>query len=383
MPRVLAPSAFALLLLAFLLAASPAGAEGPVPIAAAATRLPAPSADQGFVLEGEVRMGGVAGGTFHVSAELVGAGTPDARWKFVERFAIGGGAQKLDGESWVSPGFVLLEGTERHTEGPTVKTYAWKRGPGGLEVTSTVGSASPTTASVPWEGPGVLGAAPCLLWFRLVAGTTETVATPYFEAEPEDGRTYREDATLAMAGEVEWEGRKALQGRGTRTDRALVAWLDPETKAPLGFDIVVGGRAIQFRTAGSPPDPDAPTIDFAAPATTPEAAALRAALAFATADMALVEETFDWPALHAASGETHVSTEEWKQAVLAKLEASLQKNPREMVEGALRMAVPELATADAGDGRVRVTFPAMFQSLQLVVGKSGEHWRLVEMPKAP
>jgi hypothetical protein len=114
-------------------------------------------------------------------------------------------------------------------------------------------------------------------------------------------------------------------------------------------------------------------------------AALRAALSFAAADLAILDDVVHWPSALAAMqasrpGGEEVTVEMFRTAMLANLEQSLTERPRGPIEVALKGSIDTLETTVREDGTTVVRFPPIFRSMELVVGEVDGTWYLVELP---
>jgi hypothetical protein len=185
------------------------------------------------------------------------------------------------------------------------------------------------------------------------------------------------------------KGTQAWSFRGTTRD-AFVAEvrranghrtrivLDPATRDPLAMEFVGQRMAFVPKGAGA-----APTVDLSKPATTPQVAAVRAAVGFASGDAQLIADAIHWPSFQAADpaeGAKSKSPEEYRKATLARLQER-KSGDRATVEPDHVKVLGKLDTTKRTDGRVVVTFPQSFGGFSLVTAEHDGAWYVVEIPE--
>ncbi|MHC5012252.1 MAG: hypothetical protein ACYTG6_15135, partial [Planctomycetota bacterium] len=195
-----------------------------------------------------------------------------------------------------------------------------------------------------------------------------------------------EATRITLTGTGPWQETEALLVEVTRNQREVTLAFHPDTKEVLGIEMrnPARGQTVLLLPLGEGPPDD---LGLDRPAETPEAAALRAQLAIATADLDLLTEVIHWPSLHADAISTvpgmDMPLEDYKKQVLDQLASRLQPASRDAVEITLRAAAPNLLVARSGEDRAVVTFPEAQGGQVLEVGRVDGVWYLVKLPGSP
>jgi hypothetical protein len=225
----------------------------------------------------------------------------------------------------------------------------------------------------------------------LVGDAGTLLALRFLPSEPAE----YEAATITADGLLEplrisVRGRQAWSFRGT-TREALVAevregrnprWrriaLDPATRALLALEFVDGADSVALvsKANGAPAN-----VDVSKPATTPQAAAVKAVIGVQSGDAKLTTDAFHWPSLEAADPKAkETGLFGYRQVVLWRLEKR-KVGERSRIEHEVLRRLDRIET-EARAGGVAVRIPEVLEGVVLVTREEGGVWYVVEMPPA-
>jgi|GEM_PF-5216026 len=395
----MSPRSCALLLLVLAGLHAPLVAEEPAtPTPAERTakllaQLPKPDAGAGFSFAGEMLDQGDVLGSMSLSVEPAAAGSAGA-WQAVDELRIGpnGEIVHVRLEALLDARLMGLEGkTFSKVEGEPSVTLAWKRAGAGYSFTRQEGD-SPATSLRLESAEGRMPTLAALVFLALhmpAEGGPHPVEVLLVDANlGEDPAVRARTQTLTPLG----VGSLEVAGVPTKLARVnLTLGDEPENDSILALSADRKALVQVNRTAGGVflrlPPPEGP-FDFGAPAKTARGAALKAARAFAVADLPAIEALLNWPTLDAKlAGNPELSSLEpalRRTRLLEGLKTDLERQapgiPPETIEMVLRGLADSLLVEELGKGRARVTFPPLFRSMKLVVKKVGEVWLLDELP---
>ena len=375
-------------------AAAPTPAERTAKILA---QLPKPEAGAGFSFAGEMLEQGDVLGSRSLSVEPAAAGSAGA-WQALDELRIGpnGEIVHVRLEALLDARLMGLEGkTVSKVEGEPSVTLGWKREGAGYSFTRQEGD-SPATSMRLESAESRVPTLAALVFLALhlpAEGGPHPVEVLLVDANlGEDPAVRARTQTLTPLG----VGSLEVAGVSTKLPRvALTLGGELENDSTLALSADRKGLVQLNRTGGGIslrlPPLEGP-FDFGAPAKTARGAALKAARAFAVADLAALEALLNWASIDAqlASDPALSSLEPAarRKKFLEERGAELKATPPEMtpemtpemIELVLRGMAESLQVEDLGKGRARVTLPPLFRSMKLVVKQVGEVWLLDELP---
>ncbi|MDJ0520543.1 MAG: hypothetical protein QNJ90_00560 [Planctomycetota bacterium] len=376
------------LVLVGLLPLTPAWAEDPTATASPAAAykakvasLPAPSAEHGFRLDGILRVNGKVFG--HATLMAAPAGEKGDRWRVGDQIVIKASAQpRIElAEAIFSQSLVPLEGIVRSNK-PGDAAVRWARTDTGYRGTTVEKQGEVSTEKVrnfEHKETALTTLSATILFARFALDAPGTYATFIFEAENGmKGETAMNPVTLQVHGERELDGKKVLYVTGQKGEQKLELLFKPEGKEIVGVRFEEGPQRVEVLKADM----------WSAPSRDPVTAALRAALAFGTGDVDLLDSLIYWPRFYRAVMETHKQPEgqeppkmdSLRESIIAQWRKTLPKNPVEMIKPVLPQIRPQLKTRKLEGGDVEVLFPEVFRSLKLRLGQAYGFWHLVALP---
>jgi hypothetical protein len=359
-----------------LLAATPAARSDDETPAQRAKRVAAafaaPSADTGFDVRLALLQGATLGGTIHLTA-APGEGAEAASWVCEESARAGENEQT----SHVVMGKDLVATLgEKAVIGVSTTEAKFARSPKGYSVTVNKDDEPEATSEVDApDGALPSSVASLILFCRMVPAAAADYEVPVFDPAPRPGEAPLQPATVHVVGAGKWgfdaptfDAWTAVASRGGRD---IEVAFDPARKTLLGLRMKLKAGEIRF----------VPWFDFDAPAPTAALAAARASLAMAIADRKMLEDVVDWDSAleraKKASGDDGSTVDAFRKTVLDGLQAH---GERAGIEGALLLKLPEFIVEAGEGGDTKVTLPAPWKSLTLVVRPVGGVWKVVELP---
>ena len=394
-----------LLLLACGLTAPSFAKDAPTPaeaFAAAAAALPAPSADHAFTFEGQALMNGTSFGTMSFSCKPEKGPNGEAWWLIEEGFDMGGGEMVRSSVATLDQQLRPIRGKVTGKD-PDVESFeiTWTRSATGFTLkhaVTTDGETTVTEEEVAHEGRTMTTFTALWLFGRQTLPTKGSYEAVVFEPDPDDVDPMFEVGTWTVGEETDWQEQRVLVLKGMKgDDKDVEGFYDPTTKALLG--VRLGSRTQGFSMdvvpAKAAQDPAADTGGdlYARPAKNAKEAALQAAMAFGSGNVELLSRVIHWPSIydglkaqHEAESAGDPDAEPFPDlaTVKASIEAQytevLPKNPRGMIEMALKAVEGQLTTKALDGGITRVSFPPLFESLKLDVAERDGAWHLVRLP---
>lgn len=360
---------------------------------------PALDAVRGFEYRGTIRRDGGAIGTFHLAASvapLPGApadGPP--HWRLVERRVW----EEEEAESplaltttaWVDADLLPVAGSVEETDAWGSQTsFAWKRKGESYHVEVRSEERTPLEREAAAEDPALTTLAAFVARGRLAEEDLPAEKVhlwdPTWEYLQAEAPFLAGTLTVTIAGR--WQGDPAALVEWTSETLRILVALAPETRALRGAEVhPKHGPPLVFLPGdggAAPADDEPPALSFHAPATSPEACALRVALAFMTADVDLFDETIHWPSLrknHPGIVKGEVSDAEFRKAIRAQFEAKKQPpQPRAEAEAFLRSIAKDLETRPNGPAAATIVLPEAFGGMRLGVAKVEDAWFLIRLP---
>ncbi len=371
-----------------------AAEETPAPspeqrMAAVLASLPKPDSGARLEFEGEMLDQGAVVGTLRLSVEAAAAGSAGV-WQALDEMRVGPKGEDLHVrcEALLDERLMGLEGrTVARMRGESDVTLTWKRSPEGYDFTRQEGEAEATSMPLVSAAARVptLAALVFLAQHLPAEGAAHALGILLVDVNLGADAAVRARTQVLMplgVGPVEVGGvptklpRVALTRQGEPEHDSTLA-LAQDRKGLLQVNGPGGETMLRL-------PPKAGPFDFAAPATTAQGAALKAARAFAVADLKALEAVLNWPSIDAklASNPAFSSLEPAarRAKLLEELGAELTAIPAETIEMVLRGMTDALEIEDLGKDRARVTFPPLFRGMKLVVKKVGAVWLLDELP---
>ena len=367
--------------LASLPALSARAGDEPDPAAAFAARtalLPAPSEAKALRFEGLVRLDGKRMG-YAVLEMRAAAGDPPT-WVAVDHMVLKpqGVPMSNTATAHLSRSLAPLSGSIVNTR-PGGGKITWERTEKGFHATKSAEGAEGVEKSFEHAGT-VLHTLAAVVWFlREALPAKVSYRTSILEVEDGlKGEPALQPVDLEVLGEQDLQGKKVLVATGTKEGKQLTVLFHPESHDVLGVRLERGGKNFEI-VAG-----DMWTL----PAHDALTAGLRAALAFGTGDLEILDDVIDWPRFHAAILKAHppaadaepLTVPQLRQKLLQSWQSRLPKNPAGMIRGVLLGLKDTVKQQERDDGSVLLTFPASFKNMQLLVAERDGVWSLVAPP---
>ncbi len=376
-------------LLVLLLSAAPAGAEEPATAvspkeayAAKAASLPAPSAANAFRFDGVLRLNGKTMG----HATLFAAPDPKdpAIWRAGDQLVIKtAAAPRIEiAEAWFNRMLVPLRGAVESTD-PADARVTWVKTEQGFRGTATTKEGEVGTEKVrnfEHRGSATTTLSGTILFARMALPTKATYATTIFEAENAmKGKPALHAARIDVLGEQELQGKQVLVVRAQKGAQKLELLFKAEGRELVAVRFEEGEQRIEILKGDV----------WSMPARSPVIASLRAALAFGTGNVELLDDVIYWPRFYKsvmdaqiAAGSTAKppSMDAFRANLLEQWKQKLPKNPAAMIQGVLKQMPPQLKETKLANGDVEVLYPPAFRNLKLTLGKQFGFWHLVALP---
>lgn len=377
--------------------AAPGAPAGPTPAERTEqvlATLPPPVAADAWSFEADLFINGkpAGGATFRLEVAQQDAAT---LWKSSETVEVRDGATqllKVDFEATLDARLTAIRGKTVGTSPGGAVTFTWDRTPLGYGLRRKDGEKDEERVML--RDPPLLKASlgGLVRFLRAVPAEPAAYAAVLLVQDPNVGMT-AEARMRAVTLEVEGL-RRVLFGKDERevwSVRRLDAnheerflWFDPQDRSLLA--LVQPANRMEIVKKGLGPTSEA--FDWKRPPKTALAAALQAARAFAVADVDALERLVWWPTLlaklKAEPGGKTMDEPAIKAKLLAHWKATLKPHGApEMIEPYLRSIVGEIKQEDAGEGRVRATFPATVQNLKLLLMPVEGVWYLAGLPGKP
>lgn len=382
------------LLLALALAATVAGsaiAEDPSPADAYKAKvksLPAPSKEAGFEFLGVMRLlqGEKAQRIGHarLSAAAVTTAAGEARWRvqdaIVIKMAAVPQADVATGE--LDAHLVPLSGSiksNRPGEGG-IRYVQTAKGYRAFRKTKTGDVETEEVRNYPVEGSVLTTMAGTALFARLALDTKANYATNILEIKDAlKGDAVTKAMTMEIVGEKEMNsGHKVLVAIAKKGEKTMTLLFDPKSKELVSMRMSDPKMTLEIVKGD----------EFAMPATTPLAAGMRAAFAFATGQAEILDDLMHWETIYAAAlkakpkeGETpEITIDEFRNQRIAAWKKSLGKQPAAMIGAFLKGAKGQFKeTKVEGEDAVLVDLPPMWRGLVVKVKPFGGIWHIVGM----
>jgi hypothetical protein len=330
---------------------------------------PEPSAALAFSQKFDLLMGTTPMGTIAFSA-AVAEEDGEKVWKFTEAGRMG--PMAIDAEGLCGKDLRALGG--EHTEkGPDgEKHVAWERTEGGYAIEATRGDGEGVEKEASAPGGAVWGFGGLVLFCRMIPADAVEYVVPLLNPDADEGEELVQSARVRVAGPGKfYVGDKSAESWNcvaTKPDGVLTLSFDPARKTLLGLTMQKGEMAMTLLPKM--------VLDLGQPAKSPQAAALRAALAITIADHAFLDEVTDWPA----------ALEHAKKTGYAQTEEELKSKVREPKQGERSVLEPILSgignelTVEKGDPDTKVVYPPRFQGLTFYVREFDGVWKVVRFP---
>jgi hypothetical protein len=375
-------------LLAILLCSAPVWAEDPAtttsPAAAYDAKiagLPAPAAEHGFRLDGILRLNGKVLGHATVLAEP--GGENGEVWRVGDQLVIKTGAQpRIEiSQAFFSRTLGMLRGTVQSNK-PGEAGIQWVKTDTGFRGTTKVQDGQVTTERVrnfEHAGSALTTLAGTILFARFALPEKATYQSTIFEVESGmKGEKALHAVTLEVHGERELDGQQVLYVTGQKGEQKLELLFKPEGRELVGVRFEEGEQRIEILKGDV----------WSSPARDPVAGSLRAALAFGTGDVALLDDVIYWPSFYKSllagnpvkEGEQPPAMEAVRKQLLAQWRKTLPKNAPEMIKSVLPQMRAQIKTRKLEGGDVEVLFPEIFRSMKLRMGRQYGFWHLVALP---
>ena len=338
-------------------------------------RLPWPAPDKGFTFEGHLRAMGAPMGNVTLTA------TPrsDAPgWKTTMSAKIDAMGMSMDSTALFDRYFTPSSGTYAEGNASGTNSSKWQATDKGLEIRASAKESDEPTV-LEHDGAFVTGVMELLLFSRLADFPAEKFEVAIVDIDSES----LNDGTWSCARDGTWNNAPAIVLSGTRSDnKTLEAGFDPTSGELLGVKMTEGQQVFEFVRG---PAPKQSNNFFQRPATNAQEAAAQAALAFATADMELLERVVHWPSVYedmvANRPEAAMGVEKMKAIMLKNLGKTLEaKGTAEMLGPILQGLAPSLKTTGNEDETI-VEFGSNFREMKLTVGKRDGTWHLLKLPE--
>jgi len=374
--------AAALPLLAVLLCSAPAQAGDETSpadaYAAKIASLPAPTAAAGFRFDGVLRLGGKPLGHASLLAEPAGEG-----WHVSNQLVIKASARPaVDfAEAWLSRTLELQKGAvEKSREGASRIT--WVKTDKGFRATTSASDGSVTTEQVrnfEHAGSAMTTLAGIVLFARFAVPEKAAYATSVFEVDAAmKGEQALQPTALQVLGEQTLDGNQVLLVKGQKADQTIEMLFTPGDRELVGVRLQKGEQRVELLKADV----------WHQPARDPVAAANRAAYAFGTGEVDVLDDVILWPDFYEDALKTRTNDakgepptlDEWRGKMLATWRERLTKRQPGMIEAGLQAIAQEVKPTKLEDGRVAVQYPESFQNLVLTVREAYGFWHLVALP---
>lgn len=373
---------------AILLCSASAWAEDPVATASPAeaysakiASLPAPAAEYGFRLDGVLRLNGKVVGHATLLAEP--GGEDGSVWRVGDQLVIKMGAQpRIDiSEAYFSRTLGLLKGRVQSNK-PGQAGIQWVKTDKGFRGTTKVLEGQVATERVrnfEHAGSALTTLAGTVLFARFALPEKATYQSTIFEVESGmKGGKALHPVTLEVHGERELDGQQVLYVTGQKGEARLELIFKPEGRELVGVRFEEGEQRIEILKGDM----------WSMPARDPVTASLRAALAFGTGNVELLDDVIYWPSFYKSllvthpvkEGETPPTMEAVRKQLLAKWRKILPKNPPKKVTPELRKLRAQIKTRRLQGGDVEVLYPESEQSMKLRMGRRFGFWHLVALP---
>ena len=395
-PSPIGPACLAVLALALAHGAARLAADEPPPPAAPAqpavptpqeraakvlAALPPPKAGEAWTFDAEVLIGGIRQGQATLRLEAVHEDETDL-WKATERVRFGVAerpAMSIDLDATVDASLVGLYGTTTSAGAQGKTVVKWKRMPVGYGFEKQVDDHEAEKAMVPAQAlRASLGG-----MVRFCMALPREPAVYVVMVLNQDANTgalgdnRAKEVTLTVEGEKEVAigSRKGKAWVVTAKDRDGERTLafDPKDRSLLSLE--KPAARLLLRRKGLVPPP--------LPASAQEAAML-AARAFGLSDYETLRELTWWPAVTEQFKDNPsfagMDADGRRVAILTNVANRRAAATPEMIDMGLEMVRGQVVQEDAGEGRVRFRFPAMFQNLEIAVQQQEGAWRLVQYP---
>jgi hypothetical protein len=356
--------------------------------------LPAPSAAEAWSFDADLFVNGkpAGGATFRLDVAKEGEAT---LWRAVESVEFREGAVpvvKIDLEAVMDTRLTALYGKTVSTSKEGVVTFGWRRTPLGYGIERKEGEQDPQRVMLREATVLKASIAGLVRFLRAVPAEPAAYAVRVLVQDPNVGMTAEarirdvllevqglQRVILGQAEREVWVVRRLDPDKGER-----FLWFDAKDRTFLA--LVQPSNRLEFVRKGL--GPTAEVLDWKRPPRTALAAALQAARGFAVADMDALERLLWWPGvtarMKADPANKDLDDAVLKARVLEQLKGSLTAQaPAVFIEGMLEGMAAELKLEDAGEGRVRATFPPAFRNLKLVLVPVEGVWYLAELPAKP
>jgi len=377
------------LLPVLLLLAGPAAADGPAAAPASETAaaayeslvaaLPVPSREQAFRFDGVLRIGGKRAGHVMLGSRPVGEG--DARsWETIDQFVIKRGATPLVeiSRATLDRRLTLVRGTFRSSDAKAAGIQ-WERTEKGFRATSKQGAVE-TQHVFPHGGTALATVAATVQFARAALAQAPAVygGSIFNVRKGIKGGAAFQTMTLEVVGEQELDGHKVLFVRGAKGTQKIELLFRPADHELQAITFIEGAQRAQILKGDR----------WSLPARTAKQAAARAAFAFGTGSVEILDDVILWPAFYKsavakrspdAKGEPP-TLKDFRSQIVAKWARVLPKNPAAMIEQGLSMVAPQVVETKRSDGTVDVQYPATFRNLKFHVGQAYGYWHLIALP---
>ena len=379
--------AAAYLLLAALVPCAPAWAEDPTSpaeaYAAKTASLPAPAAADGFRFDGVLRINGKILG--HGTLQATPEGGAREAWRVGDLIVIKARAHPTIefAEARLGRTLDLLEGTVESSKKDSQR-ITWTRTDTGLRGVTKVTEDDVTKEEVrsfEHAGSAMTTLAGTILFARFALPEKGTYATTIFEVENGmKGKEALHPVTIEVVGEQELDGKRVLLVKGRKGEQTLELLFAPEGKELVGVRFEEGPQRVELLKADR----------WHQPARDALAAANRAAYAFGTGDVDVLDDVILWPVLYEEALKTRPKdakgeppdVDTWRQKMVATWRERLPKRPPEMIAQGLEMVTPEIKQVQLAEDVVEVTYPETFRNLRMIVRKAYGFWHLAALPSS-
>jgi hypothetical protein len=351
-----------------------------------ADAFPEPSAAKGYAWDVDFTFRGRTIGSGRLAA-TPGEEMGKAVWTTENTYEIQGKGMGTQTEV-LSRTLDSLHGESRE-EADVKKHVTWRKTDDGrLAVSVKRGEDPVIEGSVDGEGRLLVGIAAGMLALRLAPAEAAAYETFDIDDDATSSTALRRTTSVAVKGTQTWtfagKDREAWIAEVTHAGQTMRVALDPTTRDLLAMEAVGQPLAVVPKGQGKP----AAAGDLSKPATSPRAAAAKAAIAFACGDKDLLEGAVHWPtaikALRASKPDDAELASATDEQVKAGVMSHLQEHaPRAMVEPMVLGMADGLEAKKLENGNTLVKFPEMFKSLELEVGEIDGAWYLVRFPEAP
>lgn len=349
---------------------------------------PAPTVRHDFRFASDVFHEGRSVGPFEVAVRAVGAEAKggEALWQLRFRYNLGKDTHAE--EAYVTRTLQPVRGRVAKTTDGEEATWEWEQTGKAIRVVHKSGSTKPMSRSAGVIEPALTTITAILLFARLAPLASEEYATVRLDPTWNLLRGQQPFVSTAIQITLPAEAGKPIQGIAGNGARRMTFALDRRMRLPLWFTWATRtGTALQFGGT-QPVDPKgevtAHDTVFTQAAKTPQAAALRAAYAFATADRHVLDDVMHWPGLRKRMGAkvpARVSPEAFRKGMLGQLIATIREPKKpDAVKPVLLEIADQLKAAEREGGVTRVTFPERFATRWYDVVEVDGVWHLVGWP---